>query len=69
MSLDGLFVLAHGVPLGREDLPIPRWLFLWAACTVLVASFVALAVLWPRPRLEAARARAVLRVPRLLEVR
>lgn len=44
-------LLAHGIS-GREDLPIPDWLFGWAAVVVLVASFVALAVLWPRPRLE-----------------
>jgi hypothetical protein len=41
--------LAHGIS-GREDLPIPRWLFSWAAAVVLVVSFVALATLWPRPR-------------------
>ena len=44
--------LAHGL-VGKQDLPIPRWLFAWAAAAVLVVSFVALAVLWPRPRLEA----------------
>ncbi|MCW3016232.1 MAG: fenitrothion hydrolase [Solirubrobacterales bacterium] len=42
---------AHGL-VGRQDLPIPRWLFAWAAAVVLVISFVALATLWPRPRLE-----------------
>ncbi len=35
--------LAHGL-VGRQDLPIPRWLFAWGAAVVLVASFVALAV-------------------------
>ena len=35
---------------------------------MLVVSFVALAVLWPRPRLEGARERAVLTVPAALEV-
>jgi hypothetical protein len=45
--------LAHaGDLLGRSDLPIPEWLFGWAAAMVLVISFVALAVLWPEPRLE-----------------
>jgi hypothetical protein len=58
--------LAHGL-VGKQDLPIPRWLFAWAAAVVLVVSFVALAVLWPRPRLEGARERAVLRVPAVLE--
>ncbi len=43
--------LAHGLG-GRADLPIPAWLFGWAAAIVLVASFVALAALWPRPKLE-----------------
>jgi hypothetical protein len=52
---------------GRQDLPIPRWLFAWAAAVVLVISFVALAVLWPQPRLEEARERRVWRVPAILE--
>ncbi|MEA2380218.1 MAG: hypothetical protein QOH72_189, partial [Solirubrobacteraceae bacterium] len=59
--------LAHGL-VGRQDLPIPRWLFAWAAAVVLVISFVALAVLWPKPRLEQAPDRRVLRVPAVLEV-
>jgi hypothetical protein len=59
--------LAHGL-VGRQDLPIPRWLFAWGAAVVLVISFVALAVLWPRPRLEEASERRVLRVPAVLEV-
>ncbi len=46
-----MFVLAHGI-VGRTDLPIPEWLFGWAAAVVLVVSFVALAVLWPQPRLQ-----------------
>ena len=45
---------AHGI-VGRSDLPIPAWLFAWAAAMVLVFSFVALAVLWPEPRLERER--------------
>jgi len=59
--------LAHGL-VGKQDLPIPRWLFAWAAAVVLVVSFVALATLWPRPRLESAEERPVLKVPALLEV-
>jgi hypothetical protein len=58
--------LAHGF-VGREDLPIPKWLFGWAATVVLVASFVGLAVLWPRPRLEAPSERRVASLPRLLD--
>jgi hypothetical protein len=59
--------LAHGI-VGREDLPIPRWLFGWAATAVLVISFVALAVLWPQPRLEQAGEKQVAPVPRTLDV-
>ena len=58
--------LAHGIG-GRSDLPIPRWLFAWAAAVVLIVSFVALATLWPKPRLERARSRVVLHFPRILD--
>jgi hypothetical protein len=44
-------VFAHGL-VQRSSLPIPEWLFGWAAALVLCVSFVALAALWPRPRLE-----------------
>jgi hypothetical protein len=47
-------LIAHGL-VSRSDLPIPEWLFGWAAAMVLVVSFVALAVLWPEPRLEEGR--------------
>ncbi len=43
--------VAHGL-VQRANLPLPEWLFAWAAAVVLVVSFVALATLWPRPRLE-----------------
>ena len=49
---------AHGLT-GRTDLPLPDWLFIWGAGVVLVVSFVALALLWPSPRLEAAGGRAL----------
>src|SRR5262249_8203241 len=42
---------AHGL-VQRQQLPIPQWLFAWAAAAVLVISFFALAVLWREPRLE-----------------
>ena len=58
--------LAHGI-VGREDLPIPKWLFTYAAIVVLVVSFVGLAVLWPKPRLEDAGERRVAPVPRILD--
>jgi hypothetical protein len=42
---------AHAL-VGREDLPIPEWLFAWGASVVLIVSFAALALLWRSPRLE-----------------
>lgn len=54
---------AHGLA-GSADLPIPEWMFAWAAAIVLIASFVALGVLWPRPRLERPRLRRVATIPR-----
>ena len=42
---------AHGLT-GRADLPIPEWLFAWAAAVVLIVSFVGLALLWRSPQLE-----------------
>ena len=42
---------AHGLSV-RQDIPIPTWLFTWGAALVLIVSFVGLAVLWPRPRLQ-----------------
>ncbi len=58
---------AHGIA-QRADLPIPEWLFAWGAALALLISFAALALLWPSPRLEGARERVLLRVPRGLEV-
>jgi hypothetical protein len=42
---------AHGIG-GIRDLPVPGWLFYYAAVLVLVVSFVGLGLLWRRPRLE-----------------
>jgi len=60
---------AHGLA-QRPPLPIPQWLFAWAAAAVLVISFFALAVLWPTPRLEQDNWRPLVRgwVSRPLEV-
>ncbi len=41
-----LLPVAHGVLIGRQDLPIPEWLFAWGASVVLIVSFVALSVAW-----------------------
>ena len=58
-------LIAHGL-VSRADLPIPEWLFGWAAAMVLVVSFVALAVLWPEPRLQREQWRALFGGRRLL---
>ena len=50
--------MAHGLT-ARADLPLPHWLFAWGAAVVLVVSFLALAVLWPKPKLEHAGVRPV----------
>jgi predicted outer membrane lipoprotein len=57
---------AHGL-VGRADLPIPTWLFGWAAAIVLAASFAALGALWREPRLEKPRERRVARIPRAVD--
>ena len=43
---------AHGVA-AKADLPIPAWMFAWAASLVLLVSFAGLALLWRSPRLAA----------------
>jgi hypothetical protein len=42
---------AHGL-VQRANLPIPEELFFGAAAVVLIVSFLALAALWPQPKLE-----------------
>lgn len=48
--------LAHALS-AREDLPVPVWLFAWAASIVLIVSFFALAAGWRSPRFEELRGR------------
>ena len=48
--------LAHALA-SRQDLPIPAWLFAWAASIVLIASFFALSAAWRKPQLEDERRR------------
>jgi len=50
---------AHGIG-GRTDLPLPIWLVVYGAAAALLASFAALAVLWPKARLEGGVKEAVL---------
>ena len=56
--------LAHGVSTGREDLPIPVELFNLGAALVLIVSFLGLAVLWRRPKLQEPQERTVAQIPR-----
>lgn len=39
----------------KQDLPIPAWLFAWAATIVLIVSFFALSAAWRKPRFEGDR--------------
>ncbi|WP_370963052.1 hypothetical protein [Amycolatopsis sp. cg9] len=48
-------VLAHGLG-GRSDLPVPLWLALYAGAAAVLASFVALTLLWKTPRLRGSAA-------------
>ena len=43
--------VAHALA-SRQDLPIPAWLFAWAASIVLIASFFALSAAWRKPQFE-----------------
>jgi hypothetical protein len=56
---------AHGLS-GHASLPVPAWLFAWAAAIVLVASFVLLATMWSRPRLQEVHERCLCAWPRLV---
>jgi hypothetical protein len=58
--------IAHGI-VGKADLPIPVWLFSWAAAVVLVVSFVALSTLWRSPQLQEQHRRRLVRLPLALE--
>jgi hypothetical protein len=46
---------AHAALVGKEDLPIPEWLFAWGASLVLIVSFVALSLAWREARFEGDR--------------
>jgi hypothetical protein len=47
---------AHAL-VAKQDLPIPAWLFAWAASIVLVVSFFALSAAWRKPQFEEERRR------------
>src|SRR5438034_3499662 len=56
---------AHGIS-GRASLPVPAWLFAWAAAIVLVVSFVLLSTMWSRPRLQEVRESRLCAWPELI---
>ena len=58
---------AHGVS-GLTSLPVPAWLFAWAAAIVLVVSFVLLTALWATPRLQGGYDRRLCAWPAALSV-
>jgi hypothetical protein len=58
---------AHGIS-GRASLPVPAWLFAWAAAIVLVISFVVLSTMWSSPRLQDGHERRLCRWPAALSV-
>jgi hypothetical protein len=47
---------AHALA-SRQDLPVPAWLFAWAASIVLIVSFFALSAGWREPKFEDERRR------------
>jgi hypothetical protein len=51
-------ILAHGLG-GRSDLPVPLWMAVYAAVAAVVVSFFAAVALWPAPRLDDRRGRAL----------
>ena len=51
MNLPFTLPSAHAL-VARQDLPIPAWLFAWAASIVLIVSFFALSAAWRRPIFE-----------------
>ena len=58
MLLAPLEVVGHAL-VGRQDLPIPEWLFAWAAALVLIVSFFGLSVAWHTSRFEESHWRPV----------
>jgi hypothetical protein len=58
---------AHGIS-GLASLPVPAWLFAWAASIVLVVSFVLLSTMWKSPRLQERHERRLCSWPSALAV-
>lgn len=56
---------AHAL-IGKQDLPLPQWLFIYGALLILVVSFVGLLLGWRETKLEARSSRPLPRVSRAL---
>lgn len=52
LDLSGVALYGHAL-VARSDLPLPDWLFGWAAALVLIISFFALSAAWRKPIYEA----------------
>jgi hypothetical protein len=63
--LEPLLVVGHAL-VGRQDLPVPDWLFVWGAALVLIVSFVALSLAWHRSRFQDDNWRPLPRLSRAL---
>ena len=56
---------AHAL-IGKQDLPLPQWLFIYGTLVILVVSFVGLMLGWREPRFETTSERPLERTSRLL---
>jgi hypothetical protein len=66
-ALEPAVASAHGIS-GKAGLPVPAWLFAWAAAAVLVISFVLLSTMWPVSRLQEPRESRLCGWPSFLSV-
>jgi hypothetical protein len=58
---------AHGLP-SPPGIPVPGYVFAYAAAAVLAGSFFALSRLWQQPRLEGARTKPLFAMPRVVDI-
>ena len=56
---------AHAL-IGKQDLPLPEWLFIYGALLILLVSFVGLLVGWQEPKLEDRPTHPLARASRIL---
>ncbi len=56
---------AHAL-IGKQDLPLPEWLFIYGSIVILVISFVGLLLGWRRPHLEDPSTRPLERASKVL---